>query len=63
MNTHLLSAAAFLQDGLIGGLSGQAIFESLPRDPASIFALALVVGGALAVIWFGRPKGGGTKAT
>jgi hypothetical protein len=53
-----LTALAVLQDAG-QGLSGAEVVRSLPRDPASIFALALVVAGCCAVIWFGRPRGGG----
>jgi len=58
MNT-LLFLSALLQDADGEGLSATKMFESLPHDPASIFALLLIVGAAGAVMWFGRPKGGG----
>jgi hypothetical protein len=57
MNT-LLFLSALLQSA-DDGLTVNEVVESLPRDPASIFALLLVVGTAGAVMWFGRPKGGG----
>lgn len=43
------------------GLTSNEVVQSLPRDPASIFALLLIVGCAGAVLWYGRPKGGGNK--
>jgi len=36
-----------------------SILQSLPSDPASIFALLLVLVVAGAVLWYGRPRGGG----
>ena len=59
MNTYYFLSA--LLQNADGGLSATDILGSLPRDPASIFALLLVVGMAGAVMWFGRPKGGGTR--
>ncbi len=62
MNMQLHLAAAVFQDGSSDGLSGREVIESLPGDPASLFAFALVVGAMVAIIWFGRPGGGGTRA-
>lgn len=60
MNTfYFLSALIQSTDD---GFSASEIFGSLPRDPASIFALLLIVGLAGTVMWFGRPKGGGTRS-
>jgi hypothetical protein len=60
MNTfYFLSALLQSTDD---GLSVREIFGSMPHDPASIFALLLIVGLAGAVMWFGRPKGGGTRS-
>lgn len=59
MNTHILVPAILaLQSGEESGL-GARVVESLPRDPASIFALLLIVVCAGAVLWYGRPRGGG----
>jgi hypothetical protein len=58
----LLFLSALLQN-TDDGLSATEVIGSLPRDPASIFALLLVVGTAGAVMWFGRPKGGGGTTT
>lgn len=57
MNTFLFLSA--LLQNADDGLSASEVVGSLPHDPASIFALLLVLGTASAVIWFGRPKGGG----
>jgi hypothetical protein len=60
MNTfYFLSALLQSTDD---GLSATEIFGSMPHDPASIFALLLIVGLAGAVMWYGRPKGGGTRS-
>jgi hypothetical protein len=60
MNTTLAfsSLLALLQNAE-DGLSAREVFGSMPRDPASIFALLLIVTAAGAIMWFGRPKGGG----
>jgi hypothetical protein len=59
MNTfYFLSALLQSTDD---GLSVTEIIGSMPHDPASIFALLLIVGLAGAVMWYGRPKGGGTR--
>ena len=61
MTTHMLVPAILaLQSGGESGL-GSRILHSLPRDPASIFALFLIVVCAGAVLWFGRPRGGGER--
>lgn len=57
----LIMAFALAQSADEGVASG--ILESLPSDPASIFALLLILAAAGAVIWFGRPKGGGGSET
>jgi len=58
-HTFLPAAAALLQSS--EGLTADEIVRGLPTDPASIFALLLIVACAGAVLWFGRPKGGGDK--
>ena len=55
-----MSVAFALQSGE-EGINGHQILQSLPRDPASIFALLLIVVGAGAVLWFGRPRGSGER--
>ncbi len=61
MSTQILVPAILaLQSGEAGGL-GSRIVSSLPRDPASIFALLLIVVCAAAVLWYGRPRGGGQR--
>ena len=57
MNTYPFLSA--LLQNADDGLSTAEVVNTLPRDPASIFALLLVLTCAGAVIWFGRPKGGG----
>ena len=57
MSTILL-LSALLQNADQAASTG-SVFGPLPRDPASIFALLLIIGGAGAVMWYGRPKGGG----
>ena len=61
MTTQLLLPALLALQSADGGLTGNEVLQSLPRDPASIFALILIVASAIAVLWFGRPRGGGTK--
>lgn len=58
MTTYLLSAIVALQSA-DEGLSANEIVQGLPRDPVSIFALMLIVVGAGAVLWYGRPRGSG----
>lgn len=58
MTTYLLSAIVALQSA-DEGLTANEIVQGLPRDPVSIFALLLIVVGAGAVLWFGRPRGSG----
>ena len=61
MSTYLLVPAVLaLQSGEERGL-GSRMVDSLPRDPASIFALLLIVVCAGAVLWYGRPRGGGQR--
>jgi hypothetical protein len=59
MTTYLLPVVVALQSA-DDGLTANEIIQGLPRDPVSIFALLLIVVGAGAVLWFGRPRGGGT---
>lgn len=54
LSSIVFAVAQSADEGLLDG-----ILESAPTDPASIFALLLIVGVAGAVIWFGRPRGGG----
>ena len=61
MTTHILFPAILALQSADQGLTANEVVESIPRDPASIFALVLIVGCSLAVIWFGRPRGGGTR--
>ncbi len=61
MTTQILLPANFALQSFDDGLTGNGVLQSLPRDPASIFALILIVASAIAVVWFGRPRGGGTK--
>ncbi len=42
-----------------GVVATQSVVE-LPTDPAALVVLAIVLTGVCAVIWFGRPRGGGT---
>ncbi|MEX2465559.1 MAG: hypothetical protein WD995_01530 [Gemmatimonadota bacterium] len=56
MNT-LFFVSALIQSSNEGFSLGD-VLASLPTDPASLFALLLIVGVAGAVMWFGRPKGG-----
>ena len=58
MTTYLLPAIVALQSA-DEGLSASKILQGMPRDPVSIFALLLIVVGAGAVLWFGRPRGSG----
>ncbi|MEX2470865.1 MAG: hypothetical protein WEA34_01700 [Gemmatimonadota bacterium] len=58
MTTYLLPVIVALQSA-DEGLTVNEILQGLPRDPVSIFALLLIVVGAGAVIWFGRPRGSG----
>lgn len=60
MTTHILLAIVALQSA-DDGLTGSEILQGLPRDPVSIFALLLLVVGAGAVLWFGRPRGSGSR--
>jgi hypothetical protein len=41
------------------GLTLSEILSSLPLDAASVFVLALTTVAIAAVIWYGRPRGGG----
>jgi len=43
------------------GASTRSLLDSIPTDPASLFALALTVGSIGLVIWFGRDRGKGDK--
>lgn len=61
MTMYILPALVALQSA-DEGLTGSDIIQGLPRDPVSIFALLLIVVGAGAVLWFGRPRGGGTAS-
>lgn len=61
MTTYMLSALVALQSA-DEGLTGSEIIQGLPRDPVSIFALLLIVVGAGAVLWFGRPRGSGAAS-
>lgn len=61
MTTQILLPAILALQSFDDGLTSNEVIQSLPRDPASIFALILIVASALAVLWFGRPRGGGTK--
>lgn len=58
MTTYLLPALVALQSA-DEGLTANEIVQGLPRDPVSIFALMLIVVGAGAVLWYGRPRGSG----
>jgi hypothetical protein len=42
-----------------GGLGWERLLSSLPRDPASIFVIVLLISTIGLVVWFGRKKGGG----
>ena len=59
MTTRVLMPAILALQNGEAGIDGNQILDSLPRDPASIFALLLIVVGAGAVLWFGRPRGSG----
>lgn len=59
---HAVAVSALFQDA-DGGQTSEGFLQSLPRDPASIFALLLIIVGAGAVMWFGRPKGNGSEPT
>lgn len=60
MTTYLLPAVVALQSA-DEGLTANEVLQGLPRDPVSIFALLLIVVGAGAVLWFGRPRGGASR--
>ena len=62
MTTYAITSAVLALQSAGEGIDGNQILESLPRDPASIFALLLIVVGAGAVLWFGRPRGGGRSS-
>jgi hypothetical protein len=55
-----VAAAALLQDESSFSLGG--VVHALPRDLPSLFALGLLVIGAGAVLWYGRPRGGGQRS-
>ncbi|MDH3271146.1 MAG: hypothetical protein OEN56_07440 [Gemmatimonadota bacterium] len=43
------------------GLTLHEVVASLPRDPASLFVIALLTGGLVLVLWSGRPRGKGGR--
>ena len=53
-----LSAIVALAQSADGGRL-DSVVDTLPTDPASIFALLLILVASGAVLWFGRPRGGG----
>lgn len=56
-----VTATAQLADN---GLTLDEVVEALPTDPASLFAIFLLLGSVVLVLWSGRSKGGkgGTPA-
>jgi hypothetical protein len=63
ISATLATLAATAQTASDEGLSFTEVLSNLPTDPASIFAILLVVVSFALVLWFGRPKGGkGGKA-
>ncbi|MDZ7780621.1 MAG: hypothetical protein U5R14_11925 [Gemmatimonadota bacterium] len=64
MHTLIQAVAIFaLMQNAEGGQTSNGFLQSIPRDPASIFALLVIIVGAGAVMWFGRPKGNGNETT
>lgn len=54
------SLAALAQSAGDDGLTLGEIIGALPTDPASIFALLLLLGGVGTVLWYGmKTRGGG----
>jgi hypothetical protein len=51
-------AFALLLQSSEDGLTWQEIVDSIPTDPASVFAIVLVLACVSLVVWFGRPGGG-----
>lgn len=43
------------------GLTIAEVIADLPKDPASIFAICLLLGSMALVLWAGRPKGKGGR--
>lgn len=64
MHAHLYTVLLAAQSTTDDGLTLRELAESLPSDPASIFALLLMTGSVVLVLWAGRgKKGGGGAAT
>lgn len=64
MVSHLFLVLLAAQSRTDDGLTLHEVAESLPSDPASIFALCLFMGSVALVVWAGRgKKGGGGAAT
>lgn len=61
MTTQIFVPAMLALQRADDGLTGTELIQSLPHDPASIFTLVLIVSCVGAVLWFGRPRGGGDK--
>jgi hypothetical protein len=57
MSTYIISFALFQSTD--DGLTAAEVLEALPRDPASIVVLLLLLLSVVAVMWLGRPRGGG----
>jgi hypothetical protein len=52
----ILSALLQITDD---GLTATEVLDALPRDPASIVVLLLLLLSVVAVMWLGRPGSGG----
>lgn len=61
MTTQIFVPAMLALQRTDDGLTGTELVQSLPRDPASIFTLLLIVSCVGAVLWFGRSRGRGDK--
>jgi hypothetical protein len=57
MSTYVILSALF--QSIDDGLTPTDVLDALPRDPASIVVLLLLLLSVVAVMWLGRPRGGG----